>query len=290
MTPKVLGLIASPRRLGNCELMVKAVGRAAPVPCDLTLLRLQDFEIRPCTGCYACLFGDERCVIDDDLQTVHDAVLAADALIVAAPTYFLGANGMLKRYLDRGISLLAHIDRLWGRPAVGIGIAGIPGREGSTPADLYRFLKLILADVKAVRTVYGALPGEVFEDEANRQVAADLAEALLGDGSPASENGPRCPVCGGDAVRFLDADRVRCLTCGNSGTISMTPDGPALGITDEGHRIFTSREAAIAHRAWLQGMKDRFRDRRADLKAIRSDFRHDGTWVRPFRPTAPETP
>lgn len=288
MTLKVLGLIASPRRLGNCELMVKSIGRAAPAPFDLSLLRLQDFHIRPCTGCYACLFGDERCIIDDDCQTVHDAVLAADALIVAAPAYFLGANGMLKRYLDRGISLLTHIDRLWGRPAVGVGIAGIPGREGSTPADLHRFLKLILADVKAVRTVYGALPGEVLQNEANQRVAADLASALLGGGDSDPGDGPRCPVCGGDAVQFLSAREVRCLTCGNSGPISMTPDGPALGITADGHQIFTTKADAIAHRAWLQGMKDRFRNQRADLKAIRSDFRHDGTWIRPARPTAPD--
>ena len=59
----------------------------------------------------------------------------SDALVVAAPTYLLGANASLKRFLDRGLSFYAHLDRLWGKPAVGVAIAGIEGMEGYTKLD-----------------------------------------------------------------------------------------------------------------------------------------------------------
>jgi multimeric flavodoxin WrbA len=68
---QILGIVGSARRLGNCEIMVKAVFRQLDQPCELRLLRLTDFQIEPCRGCYQCLIKDGKCMIDDD----HEAVL-----------------------------------------------------------------------------------------------------------------------------------------------------------------------------------------------------------------------
>ena len=91
---KILGIIGSPRKLGNSEIMIKEISRNISEPHELVLLRLTDFNIGSCRGCYNCLFKEERCVLDDDLYTVVDAMCAADAIILAAPTYFLGVNTM----------------------------------------------------------------------------------------------------------------------------------------------------------------------------------------------------
>ena len=99
---KVLGLIASPRRGGNCEIMVKEISRKIGQPCDLRLLALNEFNILPCRGCYRCLLNARRCVIADDFHRVLQAICEADALIVAAPTYFLGANASLSAFLTGG--------------------------------------------------------------------------------------------------------------------------------------------------------------------------------------------
>ena len=56
----VLGIVASPRRLGNCEIMAKEISRQIPQPHELKLLRLSDFHIKPCRGCYLCLFKKQR--------------------------------------------------------------------------------------------------------------------------------------------------------------------------------------------------------------------------------------
>ena len=56
----VLGIIASPRRMGNSEILVKEISSNIPEPHRLNLLRLSDFNIKPCRACYLCLFKKER--------------------------------------------------------------------------------------------------------------------------------------------------------------------------------------------------------------------------------------
>ncbi|MFO7714398.1 flavodoxin family protein [Desulfosarcina sp.] len=277
---KILGIVSSARRLGNCEIMVKEVFRGLDEPCELHLLRLTDFRIDPCQGCYHCLFKDGHCVIEDDHATVLEAIASADAVILAAPAYFLGAHSALKRFLDRGLCLYGSVDRLWGKPAVGVAVAGIPGMEGSTLLGIQNFLKLILADIRQTQVVYGALPGEIFLDDGNRSIARSLAQRLFDP--TVSRVDPCCSLCGGDTFRFLGRDRVRCMLCSNSGSIYMHSDG-TTGVRMEAadHQLFLTRQDVINHRNWLIGMKQRFIDLRKDLKPITIDYLKDGHWIKP---------
>lgn len=275
---QILGIVSSARRLGNCELMVKEVFRNIAEPAELTLLRLTDFRIDPCRGCYRCLFENGRCPIDDDCSTVLEAIRSADALILAAPAYFLGAHSALKRFLDRGLSFYGDIDRLWGKPAVGVAVAGIPGMEGSTRLGVESFLKMILSDVRQTRVVYGALPGEVFLNDGNRDTARSLARSLFG--SRNRKAGPCCSLCGGDSFRFLGDNRVRCLLCSNSGTLHMENGAATVVMERSDHQLFLTRQDVIDHKTWLIGMKDRFKTMRSALKPISTDYRKDGRWIK----------
>jgi len=276
---KILGIIGSPRKLGNCEIMVKEISNRLPIAHELNLLRLQDFKILPCRGCYQCLFTKQRCVLDDDLNIVLKSMLQADALIVSAPTYFLGINASLKTLLDRGLSFYAHIEELWDKPAVGVAVAGIEGKEGYSRLVIQNFIKLMFADEKDSRVVYGALPGEVFLNEENRRTAAELASALF---KPSAEKkGPSCPQCGGDTFRFLDNTNVRCMLCSNSGTLNLQSGAPSFEITQSRHEFFLSKEAAIKHREWLLGMKSRFVQNKQALKEITLPYLKQGTWIKP---------
>jgi len=276
---KVLGIIGSPRKLGNCEIMVKEISRQLSIPHALNLLRLQDFKILPCRGCYQCLFTKEQCVLDDDVNSILTAMVAADALIVSAPTYFLGVNASLKTLLDRGLSFYAHIERLWGKPAVGVTVAGIEGKEGYSLLAIQNFIKLIFAEDKGSRVVYGALPGEVFLNGKNRETAAELGSALF---KPAPEKkGPFCPRCGGDTFRFMDGTHVRCMLCSNSGTVTLSSGSPTFEIAQSRHDFFLGKEAAIKHREWLLGMKARFVEKKKVLKEITLPYLEQGTWIKP---------
>jgi multimeric flavodoxin WrbA len=275
---QVLGIIASQRQLGNCEIMVKEISRQLDAPHRLQLLRLPDFRLRYCNGCYRCL-SKGGCVLKDDLNVILEAIAAADAIILAAPTYFLGAHACLKVFVDRGISFYAMAERLWGKPAVGIGIAGIEGKEGSTLLDIERFLVTLQADNRMSRIVYGALPGEAVMPEENRRLAGDLADALFGD--PAARQQPCCPLCGGATIRFLGGDRVRCMLCSNTGELDEGLTGPILQITQSHHEFVTDRVAALEHQEWLKGMLARYREQREPLKEVKAAYQDETSWIRP---------
>jgi len=275
----ILGIIGSPRKLGNSEIMAKEISRRIPIPHELKLIRLTDFNILPCKACYQCLFKEGKCALPDDLSTLMQAIADADALIVATPTYLLGANASFKRFLDRGLALFANIDKLWGKPAVGVGIAGIEGLEGYTLLNIESFISLIMAANKWSTIVYGALPGEVFLNEQNKKTAADLARALFGPAR--GKEGPSCPLCGGDTFRFIDKNRVRCMLCSNSGSFSTENGKPVFEIVKSYHDLFLNKESVIEHGKWLRNMKNRFLQQKDKLKEISIEYRKEGNWIKP---------
>jgi multimeric flavodoxin WrbA len=281
MKKNILGIIASPRKLGNCEIFIKEISRHFEFEHTLNLIRLADFSLQPCKGCYFCLFGDKKCHIEDDLEVIINAMIRADALIVAVPTYFFGPNAMLKLLLDRGLSFYAHGDQLWNKPAIGIGISGIRGKEGYTLLGIDNFLNSILADIKQRQMVYGALPGEIFLTEKNRQTARELAQALFSE-TPIPIT-PHCPLCKKDTFRFLGGNRIRCMICSNTGTLSIRNDQVSIDINSDGNDITLSPENADKHRLWLEKMKERFSKNKPMLKKIVSEYRKDGIWVKPCR-------
>ncbi|MCD6184234.1 MAG: flavodoxin family protein [Deltaproteobacteria bacterium] len=268
---KILGLTASPRKLGNCEIMIKEISRQIPEPHELQLIRLPELDIQPCKGCYRCLFKEEECVLNDDFDMVLKSMIEADALILSVPAYFLGANASLKRFLDRGLSFYAHIDKLWGKPAVAAGIAGIKGKEGYTLLCIDSFLKLVLADNKYSRIIYGALPGEIFFNDKNKKIASDMAASLFG--TRLKKTDPRCPLCGGDTFRFLEGNRVRCMLCSNEGVINIVNKKSVFEIDRGVHELFLTKKDAVEHKKWLQGMKIRFIKEKKRLKEISLPYR-----------------
>ncbi|NLI82207.1 MAG: flavodoxin family protein [Deltaproteobacteria bacterium] len=276
----LLGLIASPRKFGNSELFVKEVYRGFPKGWQLRLIRLPELDVRPCRACYQCLFGEMKCPQDDDMEILLGELANCDAYLVAAPTYFLGANSTLKRVLDRGLSFYAVMERLWGKPAAGVGIAGIEGLEGQTKLDIDRFIKLTFGDLRETAILYAALPGEIFLAEGGRVAAARLAEAILRDATNAPWRDGLCPICGGDTFRFLPDDRVRCMLCSNTGTFSCSDGTVRMDIREGGHPLFRDLESARRHLEWLRSMKDRFIQSRKELKKVTVQYTRTGTWVR----------
>jgi multimeric flavodoxin WrbA len=279
LTKNILGIIASPRKLGNCEIFIKEISRHFEFEHTLHLIRLSDFNIKPCKGCYGCLSGAKKCRLKDDLDIIITAMKAADAIIVAAPTYFLGPNGTLKMLLDRGLCFYAHSDQLWHKPAIGIGIAGIKGKEGYTLLGIDNFLKSILAHVKHRCMVYGALPGEVFLNQNNRQTAKKLALTLFKVPTPPGT--PFCPLCYGDTFQFLENNRIRCMLCSNSGTFFIQNDQVTIKINSDGHDFNLNAEKANEHRLWLENMQERFLKEKSKLKKIVLTYRKEGLWIKP---------
>ncbi len=278
----VLALIGSPRKLGNCETAAKALSRQISEPHQLRLLRISDFNIGLCTGCYTCLLKN-KCVLKDDLPMVIEAFVEADAFIIAVPTYCLGANASLKLLADRALAFYSRHQEIWGKPAVALAVAGMEGKEGYTKLNIDSFMRLFQMRIKGSEILYGALPGEVRLNETNNQAIERLAAALFGQ-TPAP-SGPVCPVCGGDTFRFYENNRIRCMLCSNEGNIETNGPSPVFHIQPSSHELFLSHQDAVNHGEWLRAMKIRFRHEKDRLKQVTREFEDYGEWIKPNKPS-----
>jgi multimeric flavodoxin WrbA len=98
---KALGIVGSPRRGGNTELLMKIVLETiAEQSIDTELLLLAGKDIRPCTACMACQ-GKEKCSIDDELFPIYLKMKEADAIIIGTPVYFQGPSALVRAFIER---------------------------------------------------------------------------------------------------------------------------------------------------------------------------------------------
>ena len=104
---KVLGINFG-RVNGNCKkFLTEAMESAKQAGAETEIIDTIKMNIGHCIGCGACSRmlqsgkGQIRCIQKDDYETLSDAVLAADAIIVAAPVYVLAPTGQFKNFVDR---------------------------------------------------------------------------------------------------------------------------------------------------------------------------------------------
>ena len=98
---KAIGIVGSPRKGGNTEILTKHTLKAiAEEGLDTELIRLAGLDIRPCNACMVCK-DEERCPIDDDLWPVYIKMKEADAIILASPVYFSSVTALLKGLMER---------------------------------------------------------------------------------------------------------------------------------------------------------------------------------------------
>lgn len=98
---KALGIVGSPRKGGNSEILtahcLKAISEEG---LDTELVSLAGLNIAGCNNCNYC-FEHDGCSIEDDLQPIWAKMVVADAIIVASPVYFGSATSLVKALLER---------------------------------------------------------------------------------------------------------------------------------------------------------------------------------------------
>jgi len=108
---QVLGIIGSPRRGGNTESLVDAILEGASQNgITAEKLILDELEIRPCKGCFACSKTNE-CVQDDDMKIVTDKMRQSQIWVLGTPIYWWGPSAQFKAFLDRWVSISRAIFR-----------------------------------------------------------------------------------------------------------------------------------------------------------------------------------
>lgn len=98
---KVIGIVGSPRRNGNTEILTSHALRAiSDDGLDTELITLAGKDIRPCNACMVCA-KVEDCPIKDDLLPVYRKMKEADGIILASPVYFGSATALIKALMER---------------------------------------------------------------------------------------------------------------------------------------------------------------------------------------------
>jgi multimeric flavodoxin WrbA len=98
---RVLGILGSPRRGGNSELLLdEALTGASGAGAETRKLVLSELNIAGCTECNDC-YQTGECSTYDGMSTVYQALEWADRILLVSPIFFMGLPSQAKAMVDR---------------------------------------------------------------------------------------------------------------------------------------------------------------------------------------------
>jgi len=104
---KIVCLLGSPREKGNSVTIAnRFCDTAERLGAKVQTFALNKLEYQGCQACMACKTKLDRCVLEDGLTEVLEAVGETDILVLASPTYFGDLSSQLKGFIDRSYSYL----------------------------------------------------------------------------------------------------------------------------------------------------------------------------------------
>ena len=177
---KVLGIVCSPRKGGNTEIMMEAaLGGARSSGAETELWTVAGKDINPCDGCNTCRKkgGDGECHIKDDVHGLQQKMLAADGLIFGSPSYIWSVTAQAKIIIDRMHSLLTH-HLLANKVAGVISVATARGHEGVWQQfhTIISLCHMLPADYAAG---YAREKGEIRKDTFAMESAEELGKEIV---------------------------------------------------------------------------------------------------------------
>lgn len=109
----------SPRTTGSTAHILKIMQRHLQQKSDAAVefYNLSELDSSFCKGCCSC-FETGKCIMNDDLETLSQALFLADGVIIGSPTYASNVSGQLKTLIDRGHLIIEQ--GLYKKYAIGI--------------------------------------------------------------------------------------------------------------------------------------------------------------------------
>ena len=172
---KILGIVGSPRKGGNTEILVEeALAATREAGAQTEIILLADKKIAGCDGCESCV-ETHVCKIKDDMQSIYPKLEAADAIIFGSPVYFGGVTSQAKALIDRTYLFLRE-KKLKGKVVAPIvALRRIGGRQTRTLLYDYFINQGTIVTRGAIG--YGRKKGEVREGVGGFQGFSALEEA-----------------------------------------------------------------------------------------------------------------
>ena len=189
---KVVCLLGSPREKGNSATIAnRFCNTAEKFGAEIKTFVLNNLEYRGCQGCMVCKTRLDKCVLEDDLTEVLEAVRETDVLVLASPVYFWDISSQLKAFIDRTFSYLVPdfiTNPVKSRLVPGKKLVFILAQNNpdqSSFADIFPkfdyFFKAYGFVERHLIRAYGVnKPGEVQDHEEVMRLAEKTAERLCG--------------------------------------------------------------------------------------------------------------
>jgi multimeric flavodoxin WrbA len=85
---RVCGIVGSPNKNGNVDLLVSQVLKGARNKGTKTLkIYVNDLNVKPCQSCGVDPYP-KYCLFDDDMKLIYDALESCDVIVLGSPAYF----------------------------------------------------------------------------------------------------------------------------------------------------------------------------------------------------------
>jgi multimeric flavodoxin WrbA len=171
---KTVILFGSPRKNGNTIQLTRTMTDALKKKGhSVRMLYLNDLNIRPCQGCYACL-KNGSCAINDDMKDIRKYILESDTIVYATPIYWFGPSAQLKLVMDRSMAFMDddYNSRVAGKKAVTLMTFADNNMDTCKPAiDIFKksFDLLKLSYAGSIE-VPGCVDGENIKEEYKKKI------------------------------------------------------------------------------------------------------------------------
>lgn len=279
---KVLGLVASPRKLGNSEIIVKEMMNSLPPNWDKEMIRLSDLKIDQCKACYACLPQGKNCVLQDDLNFFLSRLREADKVIIAAPVYYLGQQTALKLINDRMIAIQNDSKEYFKNKQCVIVIPHtVKDWEGYAREATIHFARFIGLHVTGTMVVNKTLPGDVVEEDLLtkiRKMAHSLVDHSIVDYRDQALT--YCPDCDSSLLQIQRQGNWRCVMCGSVGKWQVKDGEFVINAVPAAMQRF-SLEGMEEHGHILTEVKEEYIRRRKEVAAAQNLYREINYWTKP---------
>ena len=162
---KVLILNGSPRKAGNTTALTKAFTAGAEQNTNLLEeIRVDQLNLKYCSGCLRCNVLGYCALCDDDFPAVLEKIEQADVLVFASPIYFHHVTAQLKKLIDRfrclmkiritETGLLHTPTRKWDKEVVLLFALGSSDAVDAQPAiKLFEFMMQFLSPDKELHAI-----------------------------------------------------------------------------------------------------------------------------------------
>jgi multimeric flavodoxin WrbA len=111
VTLKICGIVGSPCKNGNVDLLVSEVLKGAVSKgAETCKFYLNDMKIKPCQSCGVDPYP-KHCLFKDDMEKIYDALENSDAIVLGSPVYFDTVSAQTKLMIDRSNCLMPYVKK-----------------------------------------------------------------------------------------------------------------------------------------------------------------------------------